>query len=619
MSDMTIDLTEGADSMQPTYETNKQELMTIAKTLVTACEEAQPDLDCRRAVDLIADMQADIYTIVVLGEFSRGKSTFINALLGEALLPVDVTPTTAAIHALMYDEQERVIIHYTDGTTEEQVLSKASLERFVAEEVQDPSSIAYVTLAMPNDALKGRMALVDTPGVDDLNQQRADVTYQFIPRADAVLFLLDATTALRRTEQQFITDSLLDEGRDRILFLANFMDELEDDEAGDAIDQIQRRLSAAIGTRHPVVLPLSAKKALEGQANGDEEQIDASGIGRVRREMRHMIDQGSSADAKLMQFQRRLQAILNDVKRQLEAKRALETASKEELEDQLALIQATTDRLESIEESIKDYVTERKEDMAVIIQKSVRHFSEDLKEDVMTMVEDYEGVQFKSLIEKQVPSYVKKRMKQWIEQYTPNIHQLFEMLEREMAIGLATEFNTSITRLQGKRSGLVRRDGEALQLSPDDLSNTPVMAGIFAGGAGALAMVLGGPILLPIVGMAGYPMIQKMLMESKLEQAKQDVLPVLDDQLQEIFDRFYLEIDHYVEVNTEAIYRASLQRFEELSMQVKDQVERELADKEQSDHDLAGRLAVLNKTQELIGDLEDQLYQSFASGMEGSA
>ena len=90
--------------------------------------------------------------------------------------------------------------------------------------------VAYVELGYPSDILKDNVVLVDTPGVNDLNEQRAEVTYGYVPRADAVLFLLDAGQALKDSERVFLGSHILDGTRERLIFVLGKMDLLNDDE-----------------------------------------------------------------------------------------------------------------------------------------------------------------------------------------------------------------------------------------------------------------------------------------------------------------------------------------------------------------------------------------------------
>ena len=160
--------------------------------------------------ELQADIRGDFYTVVVLGEFKRGKSTLINALLGTSLLPMDVLPETATINAIMYEETPQLTVVHRDGSTRKGEVSYDFLRQYSAKrEDSDAADVCYIKIGYPCDLLKNRIVLVDTPGVSDLNEQRSEVTYQFIPKANVVLFVLDANAPLKKTEKDFIDERLL--------------------------------------------------------------------------------------------------------------------------------------------------------------------------------------------------------------------------------------------------------------------------------------------------------------------------------------------------------------------------------------------------------------------------
>ena len=83
------------------------------------------------------------------------------------------------------------------------------LERVLSED-NPVSEVAYVELGYPSELLVNNVVLVDTPGVNDLNEQRAEVTYGYVPRADAVVFLLDAGQALKDSEREFLRSRVLE-------------------------------------------------------------------------------------------------------------------------------------------------------------------------------------------------------------------------------------------------------------------------------------------------------------------------------------------------------------------------------------------------------------------------
>src|SRR5262249_12222790 len=161
---------------------------------------------------------ADRFHLVVVGEFNHGKTTFVNALLGSNILPVGVTPTTAVIHHLEYTETPRAEVVYESGAKKEIPFSDVRGFAVGGGHRARGDEVHHLEVGYPADLLRERVVLVDTPGVNDLSLQRADITYSYIPRSDAVLFLLDAGQPLKESERVFLHDKLLGQSRDKIIF-----------------------------------------------------------------------------------------------------------------------------------------------------------------------------------------------------------------------------------------------------------------------------------------------------------------------------------------------------------------------------------------------------------------
>src|SRR5262249_44439488 len=114
----------------------------------------------------------ELFLLVVVGEFNAGKSALLNELIGAPLLPEGVTPTTAQISLVRFGERES-----------EEWLSKGFLERRVH-----------------SDALRD-LAVVDTPGTNAIIRHHEELTRDFIPRADLVVFVTSADRPLTETER----------------------------------------------------------------------------------------------------------------------------------------------------------------------------------------------------------------------------------------------------------------------------------------------------------------------------------------------------------------------------------------------------------------------------------
>jgi GTP-binding protein EngB required for normal cell division len=212
------------------------------------------------------------FSLVVLGEFNHGKSTFINALVGRALLPTGITPTTAVLAHLRHGPAlAAALVHDSGART---ALDPGALADWLTVEGQrrqgkpgegaaaDP--LAYVEVTVPSPFLAGGVTVVDTPGVNDINEQRADITYGYIPRADAALFLLDAGQILTASERQFLEERILRSSRDRLVFVVTKADLLDEAELQQALAFARTHLDTIVP--QAPLYAVSAKKALAGDA-----------------------------------------------------------------------------------------------------------------------------------------------------------------------------------------------------------------------------------------------------------------------------------------------------------------------------------------------------------------
>ncbi len=230
-------------------------------------------------VDRIPKVENERFFLVVLGEFNHGKSTFVNALLGDEVLPTGITPTTASINHVQWAEAPRAKAYLRDGTTID--LAPAALSEWVTVAGARSADVVYVELGYPAEVLKNNITLVDTPGVNDLNEQRADVTYGYVPRADAVIFLLDAGQALKESEREFLASHVLEGTRDRLIFVLTKIDLLNDDERQAVVAYTKEGLSKLVDD--PTLFAISARDDLA------EDASDA-GLSALRKHLERFLD-----------------------------------------------------------------------------------------------------------------------------------------------------------------------------------------------------------------------------------------------------------------------------------------------------------------------------------------
>lgn len=171
----------------------------------------------------------DPFTIVVVGEFKRGKSSFINALLGEEILCTDVTPETVTMNRLVYGvhKNEAVLsggrrMELTDGE-----LKRGALEKLIAD-VGEP--IRQLELSRPNEWLKD-IRIIDTPGMNDILCNFDSIVAEALSQADAVIYIYSVNMPLSRSEQMYLRYSILPQRYTKLFLIGNYADLLETQES----------------------------------------------------------------------------------------------------------------------------------------------------------------------------------------------------------------------------------------------------------------------------------------------------------------------------------------------------------------------------------------------------
>ncbi len=178
------------------------------------------------------------FTLLVLGEFKRGKSTLINQLLGREVLPVGAAPTTAVLTRITYGEEPSARIIFADGTERQVEIGRLAEEITLVQSDEGTNQrrhagIVRAELALPVAVCRDGVDIVDSPGLGE-HSTRSEVTYDALPSADAVVFVSDAAQ-LGSEDEGFVRERLLSQEIDNVFFVINKWDrvynEAEDPEA----------------------------------------------------------------------------------------------------------------------------------------------------------------------------------------------------------------------------------------------------------------------------------------------------------------------------------------------------------------------------------------------------
>jgi GTP-binding protein EngB required for normal cell division len=214
------------------------------------------------------------FYLVVLGQFKRGKSTFINSLIGDKLLPTSIVPLTSIVTVLRFGDRPKIEVLFKDGTRRE--IDRGTLTEYVTEKgnPKNVKSVDHVEISYPSEYLKQGVHIIDTPGVGSIFANNTEITYDFLPRVDAALFLLAGDPPISEAEQAFLKD--IRKFVDKIFFIQNKVDYLDEEECEESMAFSKLVIEETLGRNSVIIHPLSAKKALLGKMRGDESLLRES-------------------------------------------------------------------------------------------------------------------------------------------------------------------------------------------------------------------------------------------------------------------------------------------------------------------------------------------------------
>lgn len=210
----------------------------------------------------------DLFLLVIVGEFNAGKSSFINALLGEHLLKEGVTPTTTQINIIRYSDQNQ--------------------------ETLSDKNILVIGSPIP---LLNEISIVDTPGTNAIIRKHEEITNQFVPRSDLVLFVTSADRPLSESERSFL-QQIRDWGK-KLVIVLNKIDLLQNDEEVKQVEDFIKENAFTLLGIQPEIFSVSSRLALQAK-QGKPHLWNASHFEALEQHIKSSLDETERIRLKLL-------------------------------------------------------------------------------------------------------------------------------------------------------------------------------------------------------------------------------------------------------------------------------------------------------------------------------
>ena len=219
-------------------------------------DKMSPSKELKEELSKLAIRAKEPMKVAITGQFSSGKSTFLNALLSKSILPTGITPVTSKVNYIRYGDELKICIRYKDGRDEYQSVENIANftdQRSVVQEIE------YLTLFAPLELLKD-IVFVDTPGLNSQAHSDTTTTQRVLKEVDGIIWLSLIDNAGKLSEAE-VLDEYLNEYQSKSLCVLNQKDKFTPEQVSQTTQYVKDRFSKYFSE----VIPISAKQALDSR------------------------------------------------------------------------------------------------------------------------------------------------------------------------------------------------------------------------------------------------------------------------------------------------------------------------------------------------------------------
>jgi Dynamin family len=241
----------------------------------------------RRIADLSAIIEENRYQVAVVGQFKRGKTSVLNALLGSEVLPVGAVPFTSVITVVKYGALPGVQVVFNTG--EQRPIPLTELSDYVSETGNPGNSkgVDHVDVFYPSNYLQDGVVLTNSPGFGGPNEHATRLAYDFLPQIDAAIFVTSPDPPLTSAEIAFLTK--LGTTVSHVFVVMNKADLADPRSLAAILEFASKAITTAVGRRTPIYI-ISARHCLSNPALERCTHCTGSGFHQLEYDLQRLLD-----------------------------------------------------------------------------------------------------------------------------------------------------------------------------------------------------------------------------------------------------------------------------------------------------------------------------------------
>lgn len=502
----------------------------------TAIERAETEAETRSGrleldqsiedLDRIGEnLRQGVFRLLVLGDMKRGKSTFLNALLGEKLLPSDVNPCTAILTILRYGDSKQVKVHFNDGTPPKSIdfatfkaqytIDPAEAKQLEQNQEQAFPNVDYAVVEYPLPLLQKGIEIIDSPGLND-TEARNELSLGYINNCHAILFVLNAMQPCTLAERRYLENYIKDRGL-TVFFLINAWDRVKEslidpddpEELAEAESRLRQTFHATLADYCQVegydlyderVFEVSALMALRRRIKDPNASLEGTGFSPFLMALNTFLTE-ERATSEFRQARVLSRQAYSTVQKAVERRIPLLEGDVEQLKAKINSVEPEFAKLREIRDQFQEEIRTVRNQKATAIANSFRSFvlklGDTFETDFLRYQPDLNFLDFLSnnkreafeaALKKAFEQYINDQLTAWTRTAEKEMELAFMELSRS-ASSYGTSYNEVTDRITEKLTGREAPQISGFSKDDDSPAWAKWAAGIFSLARGNIAGV----------------------------------------------------------------------------------------------------------------------------------